>query len=486
MYGGAIGVDGRATAVVDIGKTNVKLVLIGSEGAVLAEHRRANTIVTGGPYPHHDTEGIWNWMLTTLRHFSTLASIGAIVPVTHGATAALADEEGLVLPVLDYEAELPVDQVRLRHRGAFEDGERTWHADDYRAVRPAFSETLSPELPAGLNLARQLHWLEMTFPAEFSLTRYILTYPQYWAWRLSGVAASEVTSLGCHTDLWNPQTAEFSTLVGRMGWTGLFPPLRKAWDRLGPLLPALAAQLGLPADCQVLCGIHDSNASLLRHLDGASAREPVTVLSTGTWVIAAALGRPLDRLREQADMLANVTASGHAVACMRFMGGREFSALAGPNPLSCTLDEIAALVGRGTLAVPCFADSGGAFVGKEGWIAGPAPRSPREQYALATLYCVLMTGYCLDALGAQGPVVVEGSFTDNPFFASLLATLRGQQPVYLSGDTSGTTCGGWMLHHRGRQADMCLERAAPLELPGWDAYRQRWLGLAEQMLASGA
>jgi L-fuculokinase len=29
-------------------------------------------------------------------------------------------------------------------------------------------------------------------------------YPQYWAWRLCGAAASEATSLGCHTDLWHP------------------------------------------------------------------------------------------------------------------------------------------------------------------------------------------------------------------------------------------------------------------------------------------
>jgi hypothetical protein len=35
--------------------------------------------------------------------FSGLAQVSAIVPVTHGATAALVDDDGLVLPVLDYE-----------------------------------------------------------------------------------------------------------------------------------------------------------------------------------------------------------------------------------------------------------------------------------------------------------------------------------------------------------------------------------------------
>ena len=34
-------------------------------------------------------------------------------------------------------------------------------------------------------------------------------YPQYWAYRLTGVLANEVTSLGCHTDLWNYRAGGF-------------------------------------------------------------------------------------------------------------------------------------------------------------------------------------------------------------------------------------------------------------------------------------
>lgn len=43
-------------------------------------------------------------------------------------------------------------------------------------------------------------------------------YPQYWALRLTGIAANEVTSLGCHTDLWNPWTADFHPWS--TGWSG--------------------------------------------------------------------------------------------------------------------------------------------------------------------------------------------------------------------------------------------------------------------------
>jgi sugar (pentulose or hexulose) kinase len=439
-----------ALIVLDIGKTNAKLALIDAAGRVLAEQRRANAVLTDGPYAHHDTDGLWDWMLATCRSFATQAHVSAIVPVTHGATAALVDDAGLVLPVLDYEADLT--------------------GVDYAALRPSYDETLSPGLPAGLNLGRQLAWLQARFPDDFGRARHILMYPQYWAWRLCGTAASEATSLGCHTDLWNPRTQTYSSLVARLGCTSLMPPLAPAHAALGTLRPDIAAATGLPADCQVLCGIHDSNASLLRYL----GNDEGTVLSTGTWMIAAAFGASLDSLREQADMLANTNALGRPVACMRFMGGREFGELAGTAPVTCGFDDIERLVARGTLALPCFAATGGPFAGRTGSIEGPPPVDARERYAVATLYCVLMTDYCLDALGAAGPLAVEGSFTANPWFGPLLAALRPQQPVSYSDDASGTTCGGWMLRYRDAAppgtSTAIMERAPA----GLDAYRARW------------
>ncbi|MGB9990275.1 FGGY-family carbohydrate kinase [Massilia sp. SM-13] len=445
-----------ATIVLDIGKTNVKLVLLNEEGSTLAERRSPNTIVNDGPYPHHDTERIWQWLLAGLREFAQLAQVGAIVPVTHGATAALVDDEGLVLPVQDYEFEFALP--------------------GYEATRPAYETTRSPRLPAGLNLGRQLAWQAQTFPEQFRKVRHILMYPQYWAWRLCGMAASEVTSLGCHTDLWQPASQRFSSLVDVMEWRSAFPPLQPAWTPLGALRPALAAETGLPADCQVLCGIHDSNASLLRHLDGEM---PPAVLSTGTWVIAAAPGVALDRLRENADMLANSSATGQPVACMRFMGGREFAALAGSGAETCSIDDLEALIAQQTLALPSFAASGGPFAGRAGAVRGPAPSTSAQRYALATLYCALVSDYCLNALGVRddgASVVVEGSFTGNPLFAPLLAALRPHQQISISADdSSGTTCGGWMLHHWGSAPNKSGAIAAPLDIRGLRAYRDDWL-----------
>ena len=447
------------TVVLDIGKTNAKLTLIDAAGRTLAEVRTPNTVRSAGLYPHHDTDRLWGWMLGQLRELSSLAEIRAIVPVTHGATAALIDDAGLVLPVLDYE-HVPGDA-----------------ADEarYGSLRPPFDESGSPRLPAGLNLGRQLAWLQARFPAEFARARHVLMYPQYWAWRLCGVAASEVTSLGCHTDLWRPAQGGFSSLVERQGWLPLFPPRRDAWARLGTLLPDVAAHAGLPADCEVVCGIHDSNASLLRHLLTLQQSGPCTVLSTGTWLIAAALGSATKPLVEAQDMLANCNVFGDAVPCMRFMGGREFGAIAGPKPAAFQAADVERLIAQQSMALPCFAETGGPFAGQAGRVEGAAPQTDAQRAALATLYVVLMTDHCLDALGAAGRVVVEGAFTANPWFGPLLAGLDDGRTVSVSDDSSGTTCGAWLLQAWGRGEVGSGAEPVPAWNPtGWRAYRDAW------------
>jgi len=451
-------VNAAGTVVLDIGKTNAKLTLIDSAGRTLAERRTPNTVRRDGPYPHHDTERLWGWMLGELRELSKHAQVSAIVPVTHGATAALVDDAGLVLPVPDYE-HVPGDAT---------------DAARYESLRPAFEESGSPQLPAGLNLGRQLDWLQARFPAEFARARHVLMYPQYWAWRLCGVAASEVTSLGCHTDLWRPRVGRWSSLVERLGWEKLFPQRRDAWARLGTLRPELAADTGLPVDCEIVCGIHDSNASLLRHLLTLQQSGPCTVLSTGTWVIAAALGSATRPLVEAQDMLANCNVFGEAVPCMRFMGGREFGAIAGTQPASFGLNELQRLIAQRTLALPCHAETGGPFAGQAGRIHGPAPVTPAERAALATLYVVLMTDHCLAALGASGRVVVEGAFTANAWFGPLLAGLAEGRDVTVSDDSSGTTCGAWLLDAWGSRPEAAAQPVAALNPPGWRAYRDAW------------
>ena len=49
-------------------------------------------------------------------------------------------------------------------------------------------------MKAGRNLGAQLFWQQQTFPSAFAATRWILPYPQYWGYRLTGIPSSEITS----------------------------------------------------------------------------------------------------------------------------------------------------------------------------------------------------------------------------------------------------------------------------------------------------
>ena len=285
-----------------------------------------------------------------------LYRIGTISISAHGAAGALVNDAGLALPPIDYD----------------DDG-LTADAADYEALRPPFSETLSPNLPRGMNLGRQIFHAFRHYPADAAKATAFLAWPQYWAWRLCGVMASEVTSLGSHTDLWNPRAKRLSSLVERQGWRSLFPPFRKAWETLGPLRLEVAAATGLDKNVEVLCGLHDSNASFLPQL--LSQKGDFTVISTGTWVIIFAVGSkaPLD---PKADMLANVDVRGEPIPCARFMGGREFAVLAGDAPPAVEEADVAAVAASDALALPAFSDQGGPFAGRQGRVVGGLPGRP--------------------------------------------------------------------------------------------------------------
>jgi len=431
------------SVVLDVGKTSAKLCAIDASGAVLFEQRRTNATVAAPPYPHLDTEAIFDWAVQGLARIAADHEIAAIVPVAHGACAALVAGDALALPVLDYEFE-GVSEIDA----------------EYEPLARDFANTRSPRLPAGLNLGRQLFWLERRFPAEFARVTDILLWPQYWAWRLSGAKGTEITSLGCHTDLWQPEARAFSRLARERGWAERFPKIVPAWQRTG----------------RVLAGIHDSNASYLVHRR-SRGDAPFTVVSTGTWFVCMARGVPMERLHAERDMLANVDAHGDPVACARFMGGREYESIVAVDGLTerpTALDAEAVMASR-ALALPCFAAQGGPFREHAGRIEGALPSGPRARAALASLYLALVTDHCLDLLGAQGDVIVEGPFATNVAYCNALAGLRAPQPVLASLDVSGTTAGAALLaawpDSRARPRTTACDSISTAAL---DVYRRSW------------
>lgn len=446
----------RHIAVIDIGKTNAKVALVERESLTeIAVARRPNAVVKGSPYPHYDIAGLWDFILDGLKRLQAEFGIDAISITTHGASAVLLDAEGkLATPALDYEFDGP-DSL----------------AAEYDAVRPPFAETGSPRLPLGLNLGAQLFWLFRAFPGLQERTRTILTYPQYWAFRLSGVAVNEVTSLGCHTDLWMPQAGRYSALVEREGWTALMAPVARAADRLGPVLPEIAAATGLGPDTPVVCGIHDSNASLYAHLVAREA--PFSVVSTGTWVISMAVGGAKIMLDPARDTLVNVNAHGDPVPSARFMGGREFERLIGDGSKTCTRADVDAVLARGTMLLPAVENQSGPFQGRKAeWTVEEATLTPAERFVAVSFYLALMTAMGLEIGGAQGPVLVEGPFAENAAYLDMLAAATGRPVEAVAG--TGTSLGAALLYAGPRPAIARGANSRPLQEAALRRYASAW------------
>ena len=476
----------RATIVLDVGKTLSKLSLWTPDGHLLARQTRPNP--RGSAL---DAAGIEAWVETTLREFAGLAPIGAIIPVSHGAAAAVIRDGKLVQAPLDYESPIP-PAVRKQ----------------YELLRDDFRNTGSPALPLGLNLGAQLFYQESLNPALLASAASVLPWPQYWSWLLSGVAASEVTSLGCHTDLWNPLTGTHSALCVSRGWADRMAPLKSADAVLGPLLPLWVERTGLPADTRVYCGIHDSNAALhaARGFPEIAGHE-ATILSTGTWFVAmrilpdgGAVGSadarttargPLDSpiagvafdmatLPESRDCLVNVDALGNPVPSARFMGGREIELLTRLDTRRldlrpdqpALLTAVSGVLASGAMVLPTFAPGSGPFPDAHGrWTS--MPEDPFQQRAAVALYAALMADVSLDLIGSHGRLLIEGRFAESEVFARALASLRPNDAVFVGHAQTDVAFGALRLVHPSLPVPAKLTRVQPLVQDLRD-YRLLW------------
>jgi sugar (pentulose or hexulose) kinase len=457
------------TVVLDVGKTMAKLTLWTREGAMIARETRANDRVEAAGYVALDAAGIETWMAETLCGFAKLGRIGAIVPVGHGAAAAIIRDGALAAPPVDYEE--PIGEKERRR---------------YDSARAPFAETGSPALPDGLNLGAQIHVLEERFPDLLGGGAQILLWPQYWAWRLSGVAASEVTSLGCHTDLWNPVAGEPSRLARERGWATALPPLIPASAALGPVSEEWQRRCGLPAETLIHCGLHDSNAALLAARGFPEIADcESTVLSTGTWFVAMRspeYARSVDPslLSEARDCLVNIDAYGEPVPSSRFMGGREIELLTGLDTRRIDIkpDQPAlvaaagAVLARGAMVLPTFAPGFGPFPTHRGrWIDMPTDQAERR--AAVSIYSALVADVSLDLIGARERILVEGRFAEAEVFVRALAALRPNDIIYRANAHNDVSFGALRLLDPTLKPAAALARIVPLE-GDLISYRAQW------------
>ncbi|WP_035430265.1 FGGY-family carbohydrate kinase [Asticcacaulis sp. AC466] len=453
--------------VFDIGKTHTKASVVGADGFIWAQRRTRTPHFNAPLYRAIDVDAIHAWFVTQLRDFGRAFFIDRIIPVTHGATCAFLDEEErLVQPVQDYESVVPAP-----------------FAEAYGRIRPLFSETQSPHLPQGLNLGCQIFWHAQRDPKTFARVRWILNYPQYWAWRLSGELSNEVTSMGCHTDLWSPAKGQFSTLAHDQHWTDRFPAMRPAWERQATLRSDIARAAELPPSTQVCVGLHDSNAALAGSLLSPQDR-PQALLSTGTWFVAMAPGAPIAPLAPQRDCLANVDIFGTPVACSRFMGGRVYGHF---NQGDRAINQAAlrAVMEAKALAMPSFSDCGGPFPTLRGEIRGLGDAPPEYRAALGALYLASMSSTCLDLIHSEADLLIEGPLAQSPHLCGLLAALR-PGAVLVNDTVSGVTLGAAALSFYGETSPPLVSRrpVKPLFRKALRAYHHLWRTVVDAELTA--
>jgi sugar (pentulose or hexulose) kinase len=435
--------------VLDVGKTLSKLSRWSRAGELLDKVTRPNPKVEADGIAVLDAAGIGEWVAGTLKAFAAKGPVTAIIPVAHGAGVAVLRNDELARAPLDYEQDIPAEILA-----------------DYRSQRDPFAETGSPALPHGLNLGAQLHWLVAELDGAT-----LLPWAQYWSWFLSGVATSEVTSLGCHSDLWNPAAGDFSSLARRRGWAERFAPLARAREVIG----TLKSEFGLGEDVTVHCGIHDSNAALVaaRGFAGIAGHE-ATVLSTGTWFIAMrAPGAAVDlaALPEDRDCLVNVDCEGRPTPSARFMGGREIELL-GERIDVPGLDGIADVLIDHAMVLPSQVRGSGPFPDGFGrWIN--QPEDPAARRAAVALYAALMADSSLDLIGAQQRLLIEGRFAGSELFVRALAALRPGCQVFTTSAEADVSFGALRLICPDLKAQSALVPVTPLDRDLTD-YRAEW------------
>lgn len=451
------------TAVLDFGKTNSKLFVFAQDGRILDERRSKPSWIRQGGFSVLDEPALHDWAVRAVSDAVDDHAVEGLMVSGHGCTFALVDDAALTHPILDYEQEPPAEIATKIDRRI-----------------PDFAETFSPKLPLGFNYGRHMLWLRAVEPDAFTAAKSILGYPQYWSWRFGGRAVSEVSYLGCHSHLWAPRKRDFSSLVDAEGWRGQMP----AFERTGAVIGEQRFG-GAARPIAIHNGVHDSNAAL--HAYRRQQLGPVTVVSTGTWVVVLNPDCPLDALDRDRDMLVNVDVDGGPVPTIRFMGGREFSAISGDWQGAIDRSSVQQAIDAGIMALPSFSP-GGPMPHRSGELIGRAP-SAEERAAVALLYVALMIDLCLDLIHSNNTVIVDGGLNSGGLLAGLLAQLRPGQAFMQGATLEGSATGAAALAFEsvGREfAAEAPESVRASNFAGLAGYRDRWRGFATDRGVAGA
>jgi sugar (pentulose or hexulose) kinase len=319
---------------------------------------------------------------------------------------------------------------------------------DYGGEEHLSLSTASPVL-GSLNSGLQLYRLKWEKPELYAQIKYALHLPQYLSYLLTGRACTDMTSVGCHTHLWDFQKGDYHTWVYDEGLDQKFAPI-VAGDQTAPaVFPGNEYVVGV--------GLHDSSAALIPYL--VNFHEPFILISTGTWCISLNpfTDSPLTTLELAQDCLCYLQYNGRPVKASRLFAGREHEAgikrLAEHFGVDAGVfrnvpfdpETIAAIEKKDR---PANDVNAGRPVFAQRDLSGYA--SYAEAYHRLMLDIVVQqvtsTSLVLDGSPVKR-LFVDGGFGKNPLYMNLLAAAFPQIEVYAASMAQATALGAALAIH---------------------------------------
>jgi sugar (pentulose or hexulose) kinase len=292
-------------AIFDVGKTNKKLFLFDRNYKIVYERavRLAETTDDDGD-PCEDVNGLRLTVFDLLREvfMQKKFEIKALNFSSYGASFVYLDEERqTAAPLYNYLKEYP-EVLKQKFY------------DSYGGAEAFSYHTASPVL-GSLNSGMQLYRIKYEKPQLFRQIKYALHLPQYLSFLISGNVFSDITSIGCHTNLWDFAKNEYHYWVKQEGLLEKLAPLRSGDTVIPALFPGNNYAVGI--------GLHDSSAALIPYLVNFS--EPFILISTGTWNISLNPfnDSPLTKEELENDCLCYMSYLGKPVKASRLFAGYE-------------------------------------------------------------------------------------------------------------------------------------------------------------------
>jgi len=292
-------------AIFDVGKTNKKLFLFDENYKIVFERSaRFNEIVDEDDFPCENVESLTSSVFDSLQEvFNDKAfEVRAINFSAYGASFVHVGENGKpVAPLYNYLKPYPEDLKKQFY-------------DTYGGEKEFSYLTASPVL-GHLNSGMQLYWLKHRKPEVFRKIKYSLHLPQYLSYLILRDFYSDITSIACHTNLWNFKLNDYHEWVYKEGIIKKLAPIVPSDQVLNASFDGTKFYAGV--------GLHDSSAALIPYL--VNFHEPFVLISTGTWCISLNPfnNHPLTSEELECDCLSYMTYQGKPVKASRLFAGNE-------------------------------------------------------------------------------------------------------------------------------------------------------------------